>query len=174
MAALVTSHCTPSVPPGPWRERSVPAARPVPSGPAGALPSSISRPATAPASRGDRLVLPSRLHVRHSHGGPRAGRERGPGARQRWAGTGSARGSRGRYRALFWLPRRGRPSRWREVAPPPSRPPPPPARPSWPFVGCPVGRAGRVWWLVSAGVGLEIVNNPPAVTPPLHSGIAEL
>lgn len=77
-------------------------------------------------------------------------------------------------RALFRLPQRGRPGRWREVAPPPSRPPPPPARPSWPFVGCPVGRAGRVWWLVSAGVGLEIVNNPPAVTPPLHSGIAEM
>lgn len=42
-----------------------------------------------------------RLHVRHSHGGPRAGRERGPAARQRCAATASARGSRCCYRPLF-------------------------------------------------------------------------
>lgn len=37
-----------------------------------------------------------------------------------------------------------------------------------------VGRAGRVRWLMSAGAGLEIVNNSPAVTPPPRSGSAEL
>lgn len=106
-------------------------------------------------------MLPSRLHVLQSHGGLREGRERGPGACRRWAETGVNAGFPVPVPGAISVASAGEDGAMA-------------ARPSWPFVGSTVGRAGRVWWLMSAGVGLEIVNNPPAVTPPPLSGFAEL